>query len=257
MRIPQLLRTFLGLLPAALVLSLLLLVTAAPARAITYTYTYTFEAITSNNLANAAAGEAQLRMAVSGEPSSNSVTFTFYYYLVGTIPMSITDIYFYVGGGLPAAWGTSFAGFSYSPPWNGQSGVSFTLIANPFLLPGGQSYGLPWYSLVFSCDSGNPVVPKGINPGESLGLTFNLPSGSDVTTVVNALDGWLTDHTFNSGDLVVGLHVQAINAGTIETSESFVVWDQTSVSPVPLPGTALLLGSGLAALGLLARRRRR
>jgi len=250
MRAAKPLQSFLRLLPAALGLALLLLVTAAPARA--HTYTYTFDAITSNNPANAAAGETQLRMDVTGIEGSATVTFTFS--VVGTIPMSITDIYFYVGGGLPAIWGTSFAGFSYSPPWNGQSGVSFTLIANPFLLPGGQSYGLPWYSLVFSCDSGNPVVPKGINPGESLGLTFNLPSGSDVTTVVNALDGWLTDKKFDSGDLVVGLHVQAINN---TGSESFVVGKLAAVSPVPLPGTALLVGSGLAALGLLARRRRR
>lgn len=245
------LRSFLRPLPAALGVVLLLLLTAAPARALTYTYT--FDAITQNDQsgANAAAGEAQLRMDVTGEPNYNTVTFTFY--LVGTIPMSITDIYFYVGGSLPAVWGTSFTGFSYSPPWNGQSGVSFTLIANPLLLPGGQSYGLPWYSLVFSCDSGNPVVSKGINPGESLGLTFNLPYGYSVTTVVNALNGWLTDHTFNSGDLVVGLHVQAINN---TGSESFVVGKLAAVSPVPLPGTALLVGSGLAALGLLARRRR-
>jgi hypothetical protein len=68
---------------------------AGPAGAVTYTYT--FDAITSNNPANAAAGEAQLRMAVTGGDNIPYVICTFYH--EGSAPMSITRIYFYYKGG--------------------------------------------------------------------------------------------------------------------------------------------------------------
>lgn len=241
----------LSLLPAAVGLGLLVLLSAAPAAAVTYTYP--FEAITSNYPANAAAGEAQLRMDVTGESGSATVTFTFYH--DGTTPMSITDIYFYFGGGWLEFWSTrvtAFAGFTYSPSWNGQSGVNYTLIAWPLFLPGGGSAGLPWYSLVFSCDSAPPVVPKGVNPGEKLGISFTLADSYDVDDIVSWLNGWIGDTQLNFGDLAVGLHVQGFSGGG---SESFVVGAQVA-SPVPLPGSAWLLGSGLVALALLARCRR-
>ncbi|MEJ5330095.1 MAG: hypothetical protein WHT07_08070 [Desulfobaccales bacterium] len=241
MRAPKPLQTLLRPLPAAMALALLLLFAAAPARAITYTYT--FDAITTNDKsgANASAGETQLRMDVTGIEGSTTVTFTFY--LDGAVPMSITGIYFY--DGVLGINGTSFTGFIYD------GDVSFTTKkVNPSSLPGLDVEA----SVVFAAKSTPPVSDNGVNPNESLSIVFTLASGKDINSVVEALDGWLTDQTFNSGDLVVGLHVQAINN---TGSESFVVGKLAAVSPVPLPGTALLLGSGLAALGLLARRRRK
>lgn len=227
MSAPNTLRSFLKLLPATLGVGLLLLFIAAPARALTYTYT--FDAITQNDPsgANAAAGETQLRMAVTGESGSNTVTFTFY--LDGDVPMSITGIYFYDGDlGINP---NTFSGFEFDPVWSrtDKTGVSFIVNQTPQSLPASN---FPKPSLVFSAVSTQPRSAAGVNPGESLSITFALASGYDISSVVNALDGWLTDKKFDSGDLVVGLHVQAINGGK---SESFVVGKLASVSPVPLP----------------------
>ncbi len=242
----------LRLLPAVVGLGLLVMLSATPAAAVTYTYT--FDAITSNNPANAAAGKAQLRMDVSGDLNSPLVTFTFYHDGSTPMSMSITDIYFYLGGGR-LVWSTrvtGFDGFTYSPSWDGKSGVRYTRRARPPFLPGGGSAGLPGYSLVFSCGSAPPVVPKGVNPGESLDISFTLADSYNVDDVVSWLNGWIGDTQLNRGDLAVGLRVKGFSGGG---SESFVVGAQVA-SPVPLPGSAWLLGSGLAALALLARRRR-
>jgi hypothetical protein len=95
--------------------------------------------------------------------------------------------------------------------------------------------------------SDDPVVKKGINPGESLGIIFSLPQGQDIDDVVQALKGWITDGKFDSGDLVVGLKVQGFQGGG---SESFVL------HVVPLPASFILFGSGLLGLVLVYRRRR-
>jgi hypothetical protein len=219
---------------------------AGPAGAVTYTYT--FDAITQNDPtgANAAAGEAQLRMDVSEGPNSNQVTFTFYH--IGTTPMSITDIYFY--DGVLGLSGTTFSGFIANPAWNddSQSGVKFTVGAEPPALPGANTL-LPRSSVVFSYDSDTPIPLAGVNPGESLGIKFTLGDNKNINDVISALKGWIRDGKFDSGDLVVGLHVQAINTSSSESSESFVV--------APLPPSLLLLGSGLAGLTLALYRRRR
>jgi len=217
---------------------------AGPAGAVTYTYT--FDAITSNNATNATAGEAQLRMAVTGGDNTPYVICTFYH--EGSAPMSITRIYFYYKGG--SLEGTNFNDFIFIPPWNvnTKKGVEFQRIEdleNIPNLPGAKELGLTKNHIVESFWSNDPVVKKGINPGESLGIIFSLPQGKDIDDLVQALNGWITDRKFDSGDLVVGLKVQGFQGGG---SESFVV--------VPLPGSVLLLGSGLLGLVLVYRRRR-
>ena len=221
---------------------------AGPAGAVTYYYS--FDAITSNNATNATAGEAQLRMAVTGGADTPFVICTFYH--EGSARMSITRIYFYYKGG--PLEGTNFNDFIFIPKWNGNTGVEFQRIEdleNIRNLPGAKKLGLTKNHIVESFWSNDPVVKKGINPGEFLQIVFSLPQGKDIDDVVQALNGWITDRNFDYGDLVVGLHVQAIKIkpDSSESSESFVV--------APLPPSVLLLGSGLAGLTLALYRRRR
>ena len=76
----------------------------------------------------------------------------------------------------------------------------------------------------------------GVDPGETLGVVFNLNGGGTFADILAEL---------TNGDLRIGIHAQAFVGGG---SESFVNF------PIPEPGTALLLGLGLA--GLSARQRR-
>lgn len=194
--------------------------------------TYGFNAITANEFVDVLIGEAQLYMDVT-DPGGAGVLFTFRN--IGPNDSSICDIYFYDGALLGATMSII-----------NSSGVSFSENANPAALPGGNPYGLPPASVVFSADSDSAVAPNGVNPGESLGIQFALASGKSFGDVIAALNAAIANPPFPAGSTVVGIRVQGFEDGG---SEGFV--------HTPLPPSVLLLGSGLLGLGLLGVRRKR
>jgi hypothetical protein len=82
----------------------------------------------------------------------------------------------------------------------------------------------------------------GVNPGESLGVIFDLQAGKDFQSVLDALE-----LGFAEGGLVIGIHVQGFANGE---SESFITHEM-----IPLPMGATLGLAGLAPLALRRRRR--
>ncbi len=98
----------------------------------------------------------------------------------------------------------------------------------------------------FLADSDSPVQPNGVNPGEQLGIVFNLKDGQDYNTVLAALDQGLSDASV-VGSLRIGIKVQGFSSGG---SESFV-----NGPPVPAPGSLLLGSLGVGFVGWLRRRR--
>lgn len=182
-----------------------------------------FDCITYNSAANCAIGEAQLSVDVSAVGASQVL---FKFMNAGTAASSITDIYFDDGTLLGIA--------SISQP----GGVSFSQYASPPDLPGGNNISPPFQTTAgFLADSNPPVQPNGVNPGEWLGITFNLRSGGTYADVLSEQ---------GDGTLRVGIHVQGYAGGG---SESFVN------TPVPLPAAVWLMGSGLLGLGALGRRK--
>jgi len=196
---------------------------AAPANAqVTYGFYHVVEpGDGATELADGAIGEAQLFVTVS-DPCNSQVLFTFTN--TGPKASSITDVYFDDGSLL------SIASIDNSDP-----GVSFSSPASPPNLPGGNNVSPPFVTTPgFSADSDPPVQPKGVNPGESLGILFNLQDSRTFNDVINEL---------NDTTLRIGIHVQGFDSGG---SESFV--------NIPAPGALLLASIGLTLVGWIRRR---
>jgi hypothetical protein len=182
---------------------------------------FAFRCITNNSATDCGIGEAQLWVDVLANGNSQ-VDFVFHNR--GPQDSSITDVYFADGTLLGIA-----------AIYNG-SGVSFSQWATPGNLPGGKSIGFNTTS-GFSADSDSPVQPNGVNPDDVLTIRFDLIGGKTYLDTLAALQ---------DGSLRIGIHVQGFASGG---SESFVA--------IPEPGSALLIGCGLALFGILARRKRR
>ena len=176
-----------------------------------------FDNISGNDVADAAAGEAQLFVIVT-DPGANQVLFTFGN--MGSEAMSITDVYFDDG---------SLLGIASID--NSDTGVSFSQPATPGNLQAANNASPPFVTTAgFSADSDSPVQPSGVNPGESLGIVFDLVGGQIFADVLSELA---------LGTLRIGIHVQGFASGG---SESFV-----NVNPIPLPAALPLFGTGWAS----------
>jgi hypothetical protein len=202
-----------------------LLVTGVP---VSHAALYEFYNITNNDAGDAAIGEAQLTVDVTGV-GVNQVQFKFRN--AGPEASSITGVYF-DDGDEPIL--LDLASIVGGP------GVAFH--EGGSVLPGGYSLS-PRFVVTagLQARSDAPVQPNGVNPGEWLQLVLDLQTGTDWDDVLDRL---------NTADLRLGIHVQGFEDGG---SESFI----NKRPPItPLPGAVVLGGLGLATSAGALRRRK-
>jgi len=204
-------------------LKLFVLISAGAVATQSQAATYGFDCISINLAGDCAIGEAQLTVDVT-DAGADQVLFTFNN--SGPAASSIADVYFDDGALLGIA-----------SVING-TGVNFSQGAAPGNLPAGNMASPPFVATTgFTADSNPPTQPNGVNPGETLGILFDLQTGLTFADV-------LTD--LGDASLRIGIHVQGFDTGG---SESFVNF-------VPVPAAVWLFGSGLLGLVGVARRRR-
>jgi len=197
----------------------------------TYSFTHIVEpGDGATQLADGAIGEAQLFVELIELGSQVEFLFT----NIGPEASSITDVYFDDGTLLGIASITNTAGL-----------VDFSQLAAPPELPGGNNVS-PLFATTagFSADSNPPTQPMGVNPGELLGITFDLQGGGTHQDIIDELI---------SGELRIGIHVQGYSSGG---SEAFVNNGTTNGNGViPAPGAIMLGSIGIGVVNWLRRRR--
>jgi MYXO-CTERM domain-containing protein len=167
---------------------------------------------------------SQLFLALT-EPAPGQALFTLSN--AGPAPSSITRVYFDDADNLIAG----IADLVNMP------GVWFTEGARPRRLPGGSSMDPPFVTTPgLTVGAVAPPPWNGVNPGESLGILFDLEPGVAFDRLVDAVA---------SRGLRVGLHVQGLQGGA---SASYV--------QIPEPAPAILALAGLGMLATLRRSRR-
>jgi hypothetical protein len=192
---------------------------------------YSFERITNNSSATIGIGEAQLAVEVI---DSGIGEVTFFFTNSGPEASSITDIYF-DNGLLESSILQSILSID-----NSSAGVDFSQGANPGNLPAHNNVS-PSFDTTsgLSADSNAPRQPKGVNPGEYVGLTLSLAETSAYGDVLDDLA---------TGALRIGLHVQGFADGA---SESYI----NNGPQVPAPGSILLASMGIGLVRFMRKRK--
>jgi hypothetical protein len=188
---------------------------------------YEFQNITSNNPISVSIGESQFSLDITDENvGANQAMFIFKN--TGTEQSTISEIYF--DDNPPVLM--TFDGFSNLTVVDG---LKFRVGASPSNLPAGRSIG---FVADYAYEATNPAPRLGINPGEALGIRFNIASGSTFADVVNSM---------SSNQLKVGIHATNFTLGF---SESFIAQPLKPVD-VPEPSLAMLMFLGLSGLPLI------
>lgn len=185
--------------------------------------TYSFSCLTNNSSSDCAIAEAEASVEVI-DLGAGQVEFRFS--VTGSDNFSIAEIYFYDGTllGLASILDDPSGGVDYLE----QTGGSMKLP--------GTGFG-PTKAFA-AIDAANPAPSNGVNPGEQVGIVFDLLPGLDYDDVISALALPYSPGAGN-GALMIGIHATAFTSGGSES---------LTTTPVPVPAAAWLFGSGLVGL---------
>lgn len=194
-----------------------------------------FSCLSGNRAADCQIGEAQLSVDVS-DLGGGQVEFRFRNQ--GPAASAVAAVYFDAGSALD-----SIAYLIDADVPGGHPGVNFTAgSAAPGNVPSWKQADPDFLTSPGMLAGANAPSPfNGINPGEWLGIVFNLQTAYSFADLLRELV---------DSELRIALHVRAFASGG---SESFI---STSPTVVPLPAAGWLMGSALLGLGWLRQRLR-
>jgi hypothetical protein len=191
---------------------------------------YSFKPVTTAASGDCQTGVDQFKLLV--EDFTPYVSFSFINN--GPLASVMAEVYFYENNsGL-----LDFTQFIIDNNFN----VTFSNPASPSDLPGIPPAVM---TAAFSAGADNPAPINGVGPGEAFGIRILLDGASTYNDVIAALNLGGGYPTFPAGAMLVGVHgtgLASANGGSC----SFVT--------APIPGSLLLLGSGI--LGLVGLRRK-
>jgi hypothetical protein len=200
--------------------------------------TVDFSCISTGVTGECAVGEAQFSVNIQ-DLGNSQVQFNVLN--TGAVGSSIREVYFDDG---------TLLGISYlvdkDDGVGGHSGVDFSAgAASPPDLPGGNTIDPPFSTTVgFLADTDSPQPNvNAINPGEWLGIVFDLQGGGTFSDILVELA---------NGDLRIGLH-----AGDFDGYGGSASFVNNPFATVPVPAALPLFVSAVFGLGIGAARRQR
>lgn len=198
-----------------------------------------FNNISGNNATDAFVGTQQLFVNVTDAQGGENLSATqalFKFSNKGPATSSITQIYF-------DDFATLLGKASID---NTSNDVLFSEIKkNNLNLPAGKSVN---FHADFGVAALSPVQRNGANPGESVGILFNLKPQKTLQNVFSDL---------TSGNLRLGIHVQGFENGGSETFVNKLYVKQPQTEPKKVPEPANLVGLGVVAGILVGSQRRK
>lgn len=218
---------------------------ASVAAGTTYSFKHVLEdGDTPAQIADGQTGESQLFVDVS-KPFAGTEQTLFTFRNIGSESCFIGGVYFYDGVLLRIAElidnDQTIGGLVGDPLVDFEENT----ITDPTKLkgPGGLKNLVSGFEMVGQPDADSPGTLKdGVDPGESLGVLFDLTSGSTYTDVLAGID---------NGLIAIGLHVQGFDPDGRDNSEGFINNGRTT----PAPGAIMLGSIGAGCVGWLRRRR--
>jgi len=127
-------------------------------------------------------------------------------------------------------------------------GVYFKTSANPAskTFPAGGTLVPPFQTTAHFWSTNDGTIANGVNPGEKVGIVFDLEEGEFFADVISAIGlGFTNPNPGGNTSLRIGVHVQNL-PDDYEESDSFIL--------VPIPASVVLGILGLGVVGLKLRK---
>lgn len=209
---------------------------------------YPFEAVSWNSgvsTANAMAAQLSLEVIDYGTPDTGDPYQVEFKFNNNILPYQVVPGETGIITGLAFEDGT-LLDIAVIKPYLSGPGSQVDFVADPS--PPAGTWGLGFdVSHYFLADAEPPSPANGVNPGEAVGIVFDLLDGKDFDAVIAALNQGFTGPIVSGESLRIGIHVQNLGDRG-DYSDAFIL--------TPEPGSLLLGSIGIGMVIARCRKRK-